>query len=57
MELLSLDNKYFISTNTTYVTDLNKNKISIEKQENGNFKIFYNEKTTASHGKRNSRCN
>ena len=57
MELLSLDNKYFISTNTTYVTDLNKNKISIEKQENANFKIFYNKKTTASHGKRNSRCN
>ena len=44
MELLSLDNKNFISTNTTDVTDLNENKVSIEKQENGNFKLFYDRK-------------
>ena len=33
MELLSLDNKYFISTNTTYISDLNESKISIKKQK------------------------
>lgn len=45
MELLSLNSTNFISTNTTYISDLNESKISIEKQENDNFRIFYNDKS------------
>lgn len=36
MKLFSLDNKNFISTDTVGIADLNKSKISIEKEENGN---------------------
>lgn len=44
MKLFSLDNKNFISTDTVGTADLNKSKISIEKEENGNYIIYYDEK-------------